>query len=84
KTLSNLVNRGQSIGAFNASKQKLTHAEECVLVDFILESADRGLPLLHKNIQTHVNVIIAGCDVPGEPVGELWVPRFLDCYRDKL
>jgi hypothetical protein len=84
KTFSNLVNGGRSIGTFNASKQKLTHSEERVLVDFILESADRGLPLSHKNIQTHANTIITGRDVPGEPVGEAWVPRFLDRYRDEL
>ncbi|KAJ6577266.1 hypothetical protein B0H19DRAFT_890226, partial [Mycena capillaripes] len=53
-------NGGRSISAFNASKQNLTHAEEHVLVDFILESADRGLPLSHKNIQAHADAIIAG------------------------
>lgn len=84
KTLSNLVNGGRSMSAFNASKQKLTHPEERVLVDFILESADCGLPLSHKNIQNHANAIIAGRDVPGDPVGEAWVLRFMDRYRDEL
>lgn len=84
KTLSNLVNGGRSISAFNASKQNLTHPEERVLVDFIGESADRGLPLSHKNIKAHANAIIAGRDKPGEPVGEWWVGRFLERYRDEL
>jgi hypothetical protein len=72
------------MNAFNASKQKLTHAEERVLVDFIGESADAGLLLSHQNIRNHANAIIAGRDVPGELVGDAWVPRFLDRYRDEL
>jgi hypothetical protein len=39
-TLQRLVAGGISMSAFNAGKQKLTPAEERVLVDFALESAD--------------------------------------------
>lgn len=39
-TLQRLVNGGVSMSAFNAGKQRLTPAEERVVVDFCLESAD--------------------------------------------
>ena len=72
------------MSAFNASKRKLTYAEERVLVEFILESSDRGTPLGHKSIEEHANAILAGREQPGEPVGDSWVGRFLDRYRDEI
>ena len=39
-TLHAMVNGHVSMSAFNASKRKLTHGEERVLIDFILESSD--------------------------------------------
>ena len=70
--------------AFNASKWKLMHAEEHVLVDFILESADWAVPLISKNIETHANTILEFHDTPGEPVGINWVARFLEQNQDEL
>jgi hypothetical protein len=83
-TLQALVNGGTSLSAFNATKRKLTHAEERVLVDWILESSDCALPPSLANIAVHANRILGGREVPVEPVGESWVPRFLDPYRDSL
>ena len=83
-TLQALVNGGVSMSAFNTTKQKLTHAEERVLVDFILESSDRAAPLSFKNIAVHANGILGGREEPAEPVGDSWVPRFLDRYRNEL
>jgi hypothetical protein len=79
-TLQALVNGGTSLSAFNATKRKLTHAEERVLVDWILESSDRALPPSLENIAVHANGILGGREVLVEPVGESWVPRFLDRY----
>ncbi|KAF8221740.1 hypothetical protein L208DRAFT_1326268, partial [Tricholoma matsutake] len=59
RTLGHLANGGQSISAFNMSKRKLTYPEECILVDFILESADHALPLTPKQIKIHANGILA-------------------------
>jgi Tc5 transposase DNA-binding domain len=84
RTLGRLVNRGQSISAFNASKRKLTYQEEHVLVDFILESADRACPLTPKQIKMYANTILAYQEKPGEQVGGSWVERFLERYRDEL
>jgi len=83
-TLHSLVNGHTSMSAFNAAKRKLTHAEEQVLVDFILESSDRALPPSLKSIADHANGILGGRKEPVEPIGESWVPRFLDRYRDEL
>ncbi|KAF8974963.1 hypothetical protein BDQ17DRAFT_1193658, partial [Cyathus striatus] len=53
-------NGGRTLSAFNASKRCLTYAEECVLVEFIVASADRACPLGLQNIEEHANQIIAG------------------------
>jgi hypothetical protein len=74
----------QSISAFNASKRKLTFSEECVLVDFILESADHACSMTSSSIKEHVNVILAFWEVPGEKVGGSWTKRFLGRYWDEL
>lgn len=84
RTLGNLANGGMTMSAFNASKCKLSCPEERVLVDFILASADRGIPLTRDNITLHANAIITRRDKPGEPVGVSWVGRFLVRYHDEL
>jgi hypothetical protein len=66
--------------AFGTSKTKLTYAEEHVLVDFILESANRTCPLTSSSIREHANVILSYWEVPGEKVGEAWTQRFLERY----
>ncbi|TDL17553.1 hypothetical protein BD410DRAFT_690290, partial [Rickenella mellea] len=64
---------GRSITEMNAAKQKLTPAEERVLVDFALESADRGFPLTHRSIENYANNILESKYGEGyEPVGEKW------------
>ena len=83
-TLGRLVKGGQSMSAFNASKRKLTFAEERVLVDFILESADRACPMTASSIEEHANAILAFREVSGEKVGGSWTQRFLDRYCDEL
>ena len=84
KTLLRLAKGNRSMSAFNASKRKLKYAEERVLVDFILESADRAVPMTSKNIETHANAILKFCDTPGEDVGVNWVARFLERNQDEL
>ncbi len=69
-----------SKSVFNASKRKLTHAEERVLVDFILESSDRRLPLNLKKIEEHADAILEAREQSSEPVGSSWAERFLDRY----
>ncbi|KAJ7826695.1 hypothetical protein B0H14DRAFT_3467526 [Mycena olivaceomarginata] len=50
-TLHRRVQGGQSIRDANQKKQKLTPIQEWSLVQFLLESADRGFPLGHHQIE---------------------------------
>jgi len=49
---------GKSMLEFNAGKQKLTPAEEKVLVQFIVESAGQGFPLTHQQIKHYANAAL--------------------------
>lgn len=83
-TLRRHANGGVSMSAFNASKQKLTPAEEHVLVDHICQSADRGFPMIHKAVVAHANAIIGARNgEPIDPEGN-WIDRFLQRHRDEL
>ncbi|OJA14613.1 hypothetical protein AZE42_12128, partial [Rhizopogon vesiculosus] len=46
------------MSSFNTIKQKLTIAEEQVIVDFAAQSADRGIPLTHKAVENAANEIL--------------------------
>ncbi|TFK16895.1 hypothetical protein FA15DRAFT_547669, partial [Coprinopsis marcescibilis] len=55
-------------------RQKLTEVEEKTLVQFILESADRGFPLRHREIIQYANLLLQTRNGPSyEPVGVSWV-----------
>jgi hypothetical protein len=85
KTLSRHYHNKQSMYSFNATKQKLTIAEEQVIVDFAAQSADRGIPLTHKAVENAANEILRsrlGNDF--KPVGVNWCQRFLTRHRDVL
>ena len=47
----------QFISDSNTSKRKSLSAEKCTLVNFIVESADRGFPLNH-NIKKYSNILL--------------------------
>jgi len=84
-TLQRLVNGGISMSAFNASKQRLTPAEERIVVDFCLESADRGFPLTIANIYKSAdNILTARLGDDHLPLGHNWVNNFLARHRDEL
>src|SRR4051794_6777699 len=57
-TLSRQYKGAISMSAFNALKQKITPAAEQVLVNYILESADRGLPTTHASIASMANKLL--------------------------
>jgi hypothetical protein len=84
-TLQRLVMGEVSMSAFNAGKQKLTPAEEHVLVDFALESADRGFPLSHNNLYKAANDILTSClGDEHDSLGHNWVNNFLNRHHDEL
>ena len=83
-----IVNRAQgkhSATEFSEGCQKLTPAEEGVLENFILESAERGFPMTLGQIEEYVNLILWNRQGPEyQPVGESWVGRFLDRHCEVL
>lgn len=83
-TLRRLVLGGTSMSAFNASKQLLSEAEERVIVNFILESADRGIPLASSAIRACADAIIEKRSSDGHLTGECWVDRFIGRHSDEL
>ena len=69
----------RNMSMFNMLKQKLSAAEECVLVDFIKESADCSFSMTHFTINSYANAILqtwVGLDF--EPVGPNWIFWFSD------
>lgn len=84
-TLQRLVNGGVSMSAFNAGKQRLTPAEERVVVDFCLESADRGFPLTHENVYKAAdNILTARLGLEHDSLGQNWVDTFLNRHHNEL
>ncbi|KJA13090.1 hypothetical protein HYPSUDRAFT_1081361 [Hypholoma sublateritium FD-334 SS-4] len=58
-TLSRRVhNKGQSLLKSREKNLKITAAEEAILVEFILESADHGFPPSHRQVEKYTNAIL--------------------------
>ena len=57
KTIINRYNNGRSIQEAHEEQQKLTAAEEAILVDFLMQSADHGFPQSQHNITQYANLI---------------------------
>lgn len=86
-TLLDRVNGKQSIQAFNATKQRLTTAEEEILVKLISVFSNQGIPFQHATIAEHANRIIQARTDENEqfePVGTRWVFNFLVRHRQVL
>jgi hypothetical protein len=69
----------------NVTKQKLSLAEERVLVNFILNSADHRFPMTHSSIELYANAILQeqiGSNY--QPVASRWIFVFLDWNQHNL
>ena len=65
--------------------QHLTASEEEVLVQYLLDSADRGFPLTYREIAAVANDILKSRDgVLASPVGKHWAERFLQRHHEVL
>jgi Tc5 transposase DNA-binding domain len=85
KTIINRYKGGRSLSEGHENLQKLTPAEETVLVNFLNESAERGFPQTPQEVAKWANMIRRSRLGPDcENVGESWVGRFLDRHRDIL
>jgi Tc5 transposase DNA-binding domain len=84
-TLQRLVTGGVSMSTFNAGKQRLTPAEERVVADFCVESADRGFPLTHDNVYKSAdNILSARLGSEHDSLGLNWVDTFLIRHHEEL
>ena len=56
-----------------------------MLLHYVLESADHGFPLAHRNICQLANVLITSQDA-GETqgIGINWVDKYIERYWDQL
>lgn len=80
-----ISHKGKTMLEFNATKQKLSPLEESVLVEFILESADRGFPLKHREIRQYSNKVLQSrLGQNCKQLGKSWIFQFLDRHRDQL
>lgn len=70
---------------FNTDCQKLKPMEESILEDFIIQSAECGIPLIWQQIAEHTNLILQN-QMGGKfvPVRDSWMGRFLEWHRDIL
>ena len=84
-TLWRRVQGGRSIQEFNASKQKVTKAEEEVLVQLIETASDWSNPLTYEDIAQFANEIIRRREEDDfELVGVSWVYRFLQRHHGRV
>jgi len=73
------------MSAFNALKQKLTVAEENLLVEFALGCSDRGLPVTHSQLANYANSLLeAQHRKDYAPVSKNWMDRFIKWHHNKL
>jgi hypothetical protein len=85
KTIINRYNNMRSTVEAHEDQQKLAAAEEAVLVDFLMQSTDRGFPQSCRNIVQYANLIHnnrLGKDCT--QIGDTWVGQFLERHRDTL
>lgn len=79
-TLSRRHHGKRSQSEYAATRQKLTVAEERVLEEFIIESADRGLPLNRDTIVIYANLILQAREGVEAKVGVQWIGNCYDRY----
>jgi hypothetical protein len=70
------------MSVFNASKQKLTPAEEDVLMEAIILASRQGIPYTHGHIREEANAILRSRQ--SMKVGKRWVDNFLRRHNDRL
>jgi len=81
-TLMRKVDGHKSIQEFNATKQKLTSAEEKALTDWVLCSAERSQPPTQNQTKSYANAILQKREGHGyKEVGSTWVYKFLNRHH---
>lgn len=86
-TLRRLADGGRTASEAQADRAWLTDAETDVVINFIIEMADRGFPLSHRRLKEHVDMLCRsrlGDAFPEKGVGINWTYKFAMKHRDRL
>ncbi|KAF5366826.1 hypothetical protein D9758_006535 [Tetrapyrgos nigripes] len=75
-TLKRQSEGGRSIHEFNATKQKLTPAEEKTIADYIVHKCEQALPPTPSQIRSYAEWIRKTNHPDKPPIGETWVNEF--------
>ena len=77
----------QSIQQFNAQKRWLVEEEEERVIEFAVDTAQRGFPLNYARLKEHVDAICKarlGNKFPKDGVGKEWTYRFVQRHSSRL
>ena len=85
-TLANIEQgKHRMMAIFNASKQKLSAAEEDVLVDAVVLASRQGIPYMHDHIREEADTILENHhSSQHKKTGKHWVQNFLRRHDDRL
>jgi len=86
-TLTRLADGGRCKAKANAAKGWLMEEEEQVVVDYIIETGNRGFPLSHKRLKEHVDEICQARHTKNflaGGVGKKWTHRFVEKHSDHI
>ena len=73
------------MAVFNASKQKLSVAEEVVLVNAVVLASGQGIPYTRDHICEEADAILENHHgSQHRKTGKRWVQNFLHCHDDRL
>jgi Tc5 transposase-like DNA-binding protein len=78
---------GRSRAEANTARAWLTDGETGVIIAYIAELGNRGLPLSHRRLREHVNEVSSarlGTKFPEQGVGKQWTHRFIEKYSDAI
>jgi hypothetical protein len=74
-----------SIIDFNSRKALLSQEEECIVVDFALETASCGFPLSYCHLCEHAEKILCAClGSSFTGAGHYWAECFVERHHDQL
>jgi hypothetical protein len=86
-TLTRLADGGRCKAKANAAKGWLTEEEKHVVVDYIIETGNRGFPLSHKQLKEHVDEICQAHHTKNFPAGGVdkkWTHQFVEKHSDHI
>lgn len=76
-----------TISKFNGTKQLLTSEEENVMVNYVIEMAERGFPLSPRRLREHAIQILhkrLGSLAPENGLSKDWATDFIRCHNAQL